>query len=178
MKKVFQGKIFSVWQWEQKMYDGSTEIFEKIQRPDYAGVIAVLPNKKIMVVTDEQPHRGPQLSIPGGRIEEGENPEKAAKRELLEETGYIPEKIELLYSHTSSSKVVYTSYIFIGKNCTKKSKPKLDAGEKIELRFFNFEEFITLGQNEELRDLRLRIMLLEAQIDPAKKESLYKLLYE
>ncbi|MEO6078119.1 MAG: NUDIX hydrolase [Candidatus Andersenbacteria bacterium] len=178
IKKVFQGEIFSVWQWEQKLYDGTTAIFERVERPDYAGIIGVLPDKRIIMVMDEQPHRGVELSISGGRLEKGENPIDAAKRELLEETGYAAGHIEPLYSYQSNSKVICTFHIFVGKNCAKISEPKLDAGEKIELRFFTFDEFLALGQNEHLRDMRLRIMLLEAQLDPEKKDKLYTLLYE
>ena len=33
-KKVFHGVIFDVYQWEQEMFDGTKEIFEKLKRPD------------------------------------------------------------------------------------------------------------------------------------------------
>ncbi len=178
MKKVFQGELFSIWQWDQKMYDGSTQVFERAMRQDAAGTIAILPDKRILLTWDEQPDREGLLSVSGGRIEEGESPEKAAARELLEETGYRAEISTLLYAHQPDKKVMCTFHIFIGKNCSKISEPKLDAGEKIELRFFTFDEFLALGQHEQLRDMRLRIMLLEAQLDPVKKENLYKLLYE
>lgn len=178
MKNVFQGEIFSVWQWNQKMYDGSTQVFERVMRPDAAGTIAVLPDKRILLTWDEQPDREGLLTISGGRLEVGESPEKAAARELLEETGYQAETSTLLYTHQPDKKVLCTFHIFIGKHCIKVSEPKLDAGEKIELRFFTFDEFLALGQNEQLRDTHLRIMLLEAQLDPVKKENLHKALYE
>jgi ADP-ribose pyrophosphatase len=86
-KLVFKGAIFEVWQWEQKMFDGSTQIFEKVKRPDSADVIAVVGDK-IVIETQEQPHRSPFTCIPGGRCDENENPMDGAKRELLEETGH------------------------------------------------------------------------------------------
>ena len=33
-KRVFKGKIFDVYQWDQKMFDNSVEIFEKMKRTD------------------------------------------------------------------------------------------------------------------------------------------------
>ena len=33
-KKVFQGIIFDVYQWEQKLFDGTVATFEKLKRPD------------------------------------------------------------------------------------------------------------------------------------------------
>lgn len=178
MKKVFQGNVFSVWQWDQKLYDGSTSVFEKIGRPDAASVIGILPDKRILLVWDEQPGRGGLLAPAGGQLEMGEKPEEAAAREFREETGYAAGSLSLWFSHEPSNRILFTAYFYIGKNIEKVSEPSLDAGEKIELRFFTFDEFLMLGQNPKLRDSEMRIMLLEAQLDPAKKDILYKLLYE
>ena len=52
---VFAGKIFTVYQWEQRMFDGSTEIFEKIGRTDTVNVIPVLEDGKILLTRQEQP---------------------------------------------------------------------------------------------------------------------------
>src|SRR5258708_7335821 len=90
-KKVFQGEIFSVWQWEQEMFDGSKKTFERITRNDAASMIGVLPDKKIVLVWDQQPDRSGVLTPAGGGIEEGESPEEGAKREFREETGYVAE---------------------------------------------------------------------------------------
>src|SRR3989338_5204026 len=87
-KRVFKGELFEVWQWEQKLYDGSTAVFEKIRRQATALVIPVVGDK-ILIQRQEQPHRrSAYLSLAGGRIEDGEEPLLAAQRELLEQTGY------------------------------------------------------------------------------------------
>ena len=51
-------------------------------------------------------------------------------------------------------------------------------GERAEVRLFTFDDFLALGQDDSLRDTHLRITLLEAQIDPMKKQALYQALYE
>jgi ADP-ribose pyrophosphatase len=177
IKKVFQGEIFSIWQWEQELYDGTTKTFERATRRDAAGIIGVLPDKKIILTWDEQPDRAGVLTPAGGGLEEGENAEQGALREFQEETGYTTSEIIPLLSYRPAHKVEFTVSFFVGKNCIKSGEPHLDAGEKIELRFFTFEEFLALGQDESLRDMRLRIMLLEAQLDPNKRKILEEKLY-
>lgn len=178
-KKVFQGTIFSVWQWEQELYDGSTKTFEKIGRTSTANTVGILPDNRIMLVWDEQPGREVEgvLTAPGGQIDEGETPEQTAAREFFEETGYIAGSLTPWFSYTPWAKAMFSVHFFIAKNIEEKGKPQNGAGERTQPRFFTFDEFIALGQNEQLRDSRLRIMLLEAQLDPTKKQAIYNLFY-
>ena len=55
-KKVFSGVLFDVYQWEQKMFDGSVATFEKLKRPDTVVVFPVLPNGRIILTEQEQPN--------------------------------------------------------------------------------------------------------------------------
>lgn len=178
MKKVFQGKTFSILQWEQELYDGSKKIFEKVIRPDATRVLGVLPDKRIMLIWDEQPHRAGVLTPAGGQLDEGEDTATGAIREFLEETGYRSDSVIPWFTSKGMSGSSFTVHFFIAKDCEKIAEPQNSSGEKTEVRLFTFDEFLALGQNETLRDLQLRIMLLEAQLDSKKKEALYKLLYE
>lgn len=44
-KRVFEGEFFDVWQWTQKMYDGTEAIFESVVRDDSTTVIAAVGEK-------------------------------------------------------------------------------------------------------------------------------------
>ncbi len=178
MKKVFQGDIHSVWQWEQELFDGSKKRFEKIGRPDATRVLGVLPDGRILLVWDEQPQREGVLTLAGGQIDEGEDPAPSAAWEFLEETGYKVASPTPWLTWQPVNWVSNTIHFFIGRDVEYVSEPLQSAGERTGVRLFTFDEFIALGKDESLREMRIRIMLLEAQIDPNKKKELYALLYE
>lgn len=183
-KKVFQGTIFAVWQWNQKLYDGTTGVFEGLSRPDYGTVVGVLPDRSILLVFDEQPDREGVLTTAGGRVEEGESSEEGARREFLEETGYEIGMMKPFFQYRPSEKTEYNVHMFIGRDLVKKSEPALDPGEKVELRTFSFDEFLRLGNSDStdiggpVRDWMLRMKLLEAQVDKRKRDELQSLLYD
>src|SRR3989344_5444898 len=162
-KKVFQGTIFSVWQWEQKMYDGKTATFEAIKRPDTIMIIPTI-GEKILLSLEEQPTRPKSYTFFGGRQEEGEDPISVAKRELLEETGFRSDDWELLKTLHSEGKVMWDTYLFVARDCRKTAEPMLDSGEKIEIKEVDFDELVRIvcsesfwGQNISLEFLRMRL---------------------
>lgn len=132
-KRVFEGVIFDTYHWEQKLYDGSTAIFEMLARPDTVVVFPVLPDGRILLIEDAQPHRAAEVTAPAGRVEEGETPEAAAARELLEETGYAAERLELLLTRQPAEKIDHLVYVYLGHGAHKVAEPHLDAGERIAL---------------------------------------------
>ena len=132
-KKVFKGVLFDVYQWEQEMYDGTKATFEKLKRPDTVVVFAVLPDGKILLTEQEQPGKKPFIGATGGRVDEGEDILSAAKRELLEESGYEAEEFILWDSQHPISKMEWIVYTFIAKGLKKVAEMDLDGGEKIKL---------------------------------------------
>lgn len=176
-KVVFKGKFHTLWQWDQKLYDGSTAIFERISRKDYAQVIGVDQDGMIILAHDEQPDRGSVLTPAGGGVDEGETPQEAGAREFLEETGYTAKEFVHWHTYRPSSKTDMFVYAFIGKGAVKIKEPELEPGEKVEVVKYSFEEFLELGKCDRLRDWLLRVKLLKACLDPAEKDNLYQLLY-
>lgn len=143
-KKVFAGKIFYVYQWDQELYDGSSATFEKLKRPDSTVVYPVLPDGRILLLKQEQPGRELFISTAGGRVDEGEEILAAAKRELLEETGYEAEEWVLWDAQHPTSKIDWVIYTFIAKGLKKVADLNLDSGEKIELLPVSFDEFLEI----------------------------------
>ena len=176
-KLMFQGERFSVWQWEQKLYDGSMATFEALKRADTVQVFGVLPDNRIMLVEDLQPHRDSVITPAGGAIEKGEEPAEGGRREFLEETGFEVGTMVPWYSYRPSATTESTVHLYIGRDLKKRGKQNLEPGEKIKILKYTFEEFIALGSDVNVRDLVLRIMLLEAQLDDKKMAELKTILY-
>ncbi|MDP2861131.1 MAG: NUDIX hydrolase [bacterium] len=176
-KLVFKGKIFEVWQWEQKLFDGTTETFEKLRRPDTAQVIPVVGDK-ILILEQEQPGKpGPFPSLPGGRCDKNEVPLEAAKREFLEEAGYVSSDWVLWKKQTPVSKIIWTVYTYVARNCRQVKPPKPDAGEKITAKLISFDEFLMFSENLDFYERELAGLLLRCRFDPQAKKEFYKLLF-
>ena len=177
-KMVFQGQIFEAWQWEQKMFDGSVAIFERLRRPNTVQVVAIVADK-ILLQTQQQPdHMTPFPSLPGGRCEGfNEEPLAAIKRELLEETGYVADDWTLWQEQNPVAKIQWTIYTFIARNCLKQQEPHLDPGEKITTRLIDFDEFLMLSEHPHFYEKELVMPLLRARLDLKAKEALRTLLF-
>jgi 8-oxo-dGTP pyrophosphatase MutT (NUDIX family) len=173
-KKVFDGIVFDVYQWEVGAYDGSKKTFEKIKRADTVGVIAVTDDGQIILSKEEQPGVKIYTGLLGGRVEEGEDVLTGAKRELLEETGYEASEWELFLGYQPTTKIEWAVYTFIARGCKKVAEQNLDWGEKIELQFVSFDEFVELACVDGFGDREIKIKCLEAKFDPEKMKLLKK----
>lgn len=143
-KRIFKGRIFDIYQWKQKMFDGSFEVFEKIRRPDSVIIIATQKGK-LVCLRQKQPNTGWFMCTPSGRMDvPGESPKNAALRELLEETGMIPGKLIPWKKEVLKGKIISTIHFFIARDCVKISAQKLDPGEKIQVKLLSFEQYLKL----------------------------------
>ncbi len=172
---VFKGAIFDVYQWQQEMFDGTKATFEKLKRPDTVVVFPVLDDGKIILTEQEQPGKVPFIGATGGRVDEGEDILTAAKRELLEESGYEAEEFILWDAQHPTPKIDWVIYTFIAKGCKKVADLHLDAGEKITLLPVTLDEMIDIATTKHFSETEIIIKLLEAKLDPEKKEELKEL---
>ncbi len=176
-KKIFSGVVFDVYQWEVKTSDGQTKIFEKVKRPDTVQIIAITADKKIIIINETQPGKKSTIGLAGGRVDEGEDVLTAAKRELLEETGYTSDNWQLFDSNQPVSKVEWAIYTLLAKDCHKITEQHLDGTEKIDLLIITFEEFINYVLAGKLEDKSLMIQIMKASQDSAKLKALRTLFF-
>lgn len=176
-KRAFKGVIFDVYQWEQEMFDGSRAIFERVKRQDSVTILPVLPDGKILLAEQEQPGHPPFVGGLGGRIDEGEDVLTAARRELLEESGYIAERFDLWIAVNQLPKTDWAVYVFIAKGLKKIGELNLDAGEKIKLVPVTLDELINLAtdKNVYFREQEIVPLLFEAKYNPEKRKELEEL---
>lgn len=174
-QKVFSGKIFDVYQWEQEMYDGTKTTFEKLKRPDSVVVFMIDDEGRIILANQEQPGKKAFISAIGGRVEPGEDVLEAAKRELLEETGYVAEVFELFQAEHVMSKIDWVIYVFIAKRIKKVAEQDLDGGEKISLIRVTFDELLDLATEPHFSEKEVVTELLQAKNNPMKYAALKNL---
>lgn len=173
--RVFDGELFNVYQWHQEMFDGSTQVFERLARKDGATIIAVTKDKKILITYEEQPNRDSFISLPHGGVDAGETPFEAAQRELREETGYIAGAWEEWFIKKGPDKISELYHTYIARNATATESVHADVGEKIHVEEVSFDDFceIVLRDDFRTKTVSLKVATMLAQ---GKKEELRALL--
>lgn len=168
--------MFDVYQWEQEMFDGTKEMYEKLKRPDTVVIFPVLDDGKIVLTKQEQPGKEPFIAAAGGRVNSGEDILAATKRELLEETGYEAGEFTLWKALQPIGKIEWAVYIFVARKLKRTAEPSLDPGEKIEMMTVDFEEFLKIALQENFYQQEVYRDIVEAKFNKEKKDELKKLL--
>ncbi len=155
---VFSGVFYSVYHWQQNLFDNSKATFEMLKRADTAVTIAATDDK-VVVIEDEQPHLGKRVTIPGGRVEpKDESTLAAAQRETREETGLTFNNWRLIKVVQPSNEVEFFVHIYLASDLKEKGEMNLEAGERIKVKPLSFEEVKSmimqdrgvLGQNRDI----------------------------
>lgn len=135
---VFRGKIYGVYQWPQKMPDGSVETFEMLRRPDTVMVIALDEAGDVLVIDEEQPGGIVRKNhLPVGRVDSSdESVLAAAQCELREETGctFADSDWGLLDVVQMEKKIEWFTYLFLATGALHRAAQHLDAGEDITVK--------------------------------------------
>lgn len=143
--------MFDVYQWPQKMFDGSVKTFEMVRRLDTVQVIGV-KNGQLVVTLDEQPNRPARLQFPGGRPEPGDASWlETAKREMREETGFSFSSWRLIQVIQTAPKLEHFVPIFLAQEPSSEEKQNTDhEGERITVMLKSFDEVrdIALSRQE------------------------------
>lgn len=164
-----------MYQWKQKLFDGTYATFEKVKRCDTVTVIPVTNDGKILMCYQEQPGEKESISVFGGWIEKGENPLEAGKRELLEESGYKAKKFILWDAIQPSPKIEWAIYTFIARGCERVEEQHLEPGERIELFSTSFEKFLRLVAQDNFRDKEIAIKIFQLQQNPREFKKMKQL---
>lgn len=136
--KVFREKV--------KLSDGRiVEDFYQIEQPDYAEIIAVSRDFKIIGLWRYKHGAGcVHLGLPAGYIEDGESPLSAAKRELHEECGLISNEWEKLGEFIlEGNRGPAKAHIFMAEGCISAPAIPSDDLEETKSEWLSIEEWMT-----------------------------------
>jgi ADP-ribose pyrophosphatase len=136
-----KNKLFSVTQ-DHVVDPSGFEIHRAIvQHPGSAVMMAVDTRKRILLVRQYRvPARAYLWELPAGKLDAGETPLQAARRELVEETGYRAKHWKKLVTfYPSPGFVAEKMTIFLATGLTAGEATPMD-DERIETRWFTPQE--------------------------------------
>ena len=126
--------------------------FYIIESSDWVNIIPVTPDNQVILI--RQYRHGIQevtLEIPGGLIEAGDSPKKAAERELREETGYeAGEMIPLGNVHANPAFLNNRCYTFFARDVSLVGMQNQDENEDIEIILKPLDEVPDLIEKGEI----------------------------
>ena len=102
-RQIYKGRIVNLRIDTVELPSGRQTSREIVEHSECVAVVAVDAENNVLLVRQyRKPVEKELLEIPAGGVEPGEQPEECAKRELQEETGYLPQEIERLGGFYSS----------------------------------------------------------------------------
>lgn len=131
-ERVADCRVFDVLaRHSQQGEDGATHTFFSIESVSWVNVVARTREGQLVMIRQFRHGKGGDvLEIPGGMIDPGEDPELAAARELLEETGYRG-RMRLL-GRVNPNPALFTNalYTYVCDDCERVGEIDNDAVEE------------------------------------------------
>ncbi len=159
---VFQGKIINVRRDDALLPNGETAIREVVE---HNGGVCIAPltedNELIFVRQFRYPYSEVILELPAGKLEKGEDPFEAGKRELEEETGRkagVYRDMGLFYPTPGYCGEII--HLYAARNLTG-TKMKLDDDEFLEPVLIPIEKAVEMVLCGELRDGKTQALILK-----------------
>lgn len=158
--EVFHGSFLRLRRDDVRLPDGHVATREFVVHPGAVAIVALLDDGRVVL---ERQHRYPVgrvlLEIPAGKIDPGEALLACARRELLEETGYVAR--EWAYAceiHNAAAYSTESIHLYFARGLELRER-QLDQGEFIEVVHCTEAELDAWAARGDLRDVKTLIGL-------------------
>jgi ADP-ribose pyrophosphatase len=160
-EQVYDGRLLKVYRDRVRLPDGREGAREYIRHPGAVAIVPLFDDGNVLL---ERQFRYPNarvfIELPAGKLEPGEPHLETAKRELLEETGYVA--AEWARVATVNTAIAYTDEaieLYVARKLEKRTA-QLDDGEFLETLIVPFDEAVAMVRDGRITDVKTVIGLL------------------
>ncbi len=159
---IFDGRLLQVYRDTIELPNGKPATREYIKHQGAVAVVPVTDEGEIIAVRQYRyPIGRVTIEIPAGKLDKGEEPLDAAKRELSEETGVESADIEYIGGLYPS--VAYTDeiiHMYVAKNL-KYGQMHTDADEFLDVVKIKIDDFVDMILKGEIMDSKTQAAVLK-----------------
>lgn len=162
-KQIFDGKVVKLFVDTVELPDGKEAIREIVRHPGAVCVIPVTPEGEVIMVKQYRyAFEQIMLEIPAGKLEPGEDPLYAVKRELEEESGVVAGKIEYLGEIFTTVAIFDEKiHLYLATELEFKNAHP-DEDEFLEVDKIPLDTLVKMVMNGEIKDAKTQIAILKA----------------
>jgi len=154
-KLIYQGRVFGVRHDRVIEPGGVRATRDIVTHSGSVVVLPVLPDGRILLVRQFRYSAGDfLLELVAGRMEPGEKPLEAARRELAEETGYRAKRfVQMLDVYPTPGFVKERMFVFTATKLTP-GKTNFDEDERIEVKLFTLKTLLRMIRQGKIHDAK------------------------
>lgn len=160
---IYKGKIVNLRVDDALLPDGTTAKREIVEHPGGVCVAALTENNELLFVEQfRYPYFEVTLELPAGKLEFGEDPFEAGKRELKEETGATAgdyEDLGKLYPTPGYCGEIIHMYMATELDF---GEQQLDEDEFLEVKKIPLKTAFKMVMNNEIRDSKTQVGIVKA----------------
>lgn len=160
---IFDGRVVKLYKDSVELSTGQKTFREVVKHSGGVVILAFKGDKILLVKQFRYPMKEVMLELPAGKLEQGEDPFEAAKRELEEETGYCANKwTDLGYVYTSPGYSDEKLYLYKAEDL-EFTHCHPDEGEIIQAFEYKYDDVLKMIDNGQINDAKTLCALLRGK---------------
>ncbi len=154
-ERVFEGKLLKIDREEIALPHGKHAVLETIRHPGAAAVLPFLADGRVVLIRQYRHAAGGFIvEVPAGKLDSGEAPDRCARREVEEETGWRAGELVPLGSILTTPGFTDEVIWLYEAHALVRGVQALEADEVLDTLEVPFEDAVSMVRRGEIRDAK------------------------